>query len=625
MKKLLKIGVVASLLAFMFAGCDNMNGKEDPTANLTADGNYISVEDDAKGIKITIADGIKFKEYGGSTITVIGCPLKISITYEDIQNGRREYIFPFAEKDKEYVVELWGPVSLDGGINYKDISEKVKCKAGGGVDYKNYIDTNPIKNSQLDVVYDESKGTFNGTLRLDGTSIIKDAGVFKTAEIGYAIVLGERDWSHTTWLTGADSVNLLSLAASVNSYTSWGGNPSLGDWAQYNYKYAAYITPGFIIKEYPDTRFEMDAIWSSQKIYEPAEKPITQEEAFENAVKNIKTFIDSETALKTAIADTVAEYEAFFRSPNSRAATTSGDTVKQINDFIYAVFEQYTGLMNKFKTSENPIPDFKVNFDKTIDVGKLGSKDWKNTVVDVAKYVTKLSGDEYEGYRIESDINQSFYNMQRNLGFNDQNELFDFIDSAIAFQKVYFKAKADVNFEAAKLQNGSTDSVGSAALDANIKLSALDVNKIIACSAGVSSVDLPVKAVALDLSGNLALAATYADIAAVMAADEEISIPDLSNLNYNLGYKANIETALCTNKGLGGIVGIDAAYAMDMQTAMNLIMAMESNAKMSPQQIMALLEPALTLKVYATNGSRETFSKNYNLSELYSMIMEIAD
>ena len=65
MKKLLKIGLVASLLAFMFAGCDDMNGQKDPTAELTANGNYISVDSDAKGIKITIADGVTFKKDGG--------------------------------------------------------------------------------------------------------------------------------------------------------------------------------------------------------------------------------------------------------------------------------------------------------------------------------------------------------------------------------------------------------------------------------------------------------------------------------------------------------------------------------------------------------------------------------
>lgn len=622
MKRLLKIGFVASLLAFMLTGCDNMNGKNDPTAELTSNGNYISVESDAKGIKVTIVDGVTFKKDGGNSISVEGNPLKIVITNKDIENNRKEFIYPFAEKDKEYVLQVAGTVSVDGGLSYNFVTEKVKCNAGGGLDYKQYLDPNPIQTSALDVKFTDEK--FSGTLNLSSTEIIKDSSAFLSAKIEYSVVLGELDWSHTAWWVGCSpSINLLSAVSKNNIFEAdgWKSAPSLGDWNQYNYKYGVYITPSFKFKEFEDTSFELDAVKSSQKTYVPATKILTEAESFDNCVKSVKTFINSEDSLKTAISDTVAEYEAFFRSgSNSRSATTSGDAADQMKKFILAVLEQYGSLAQTFESAGETIPDFKVDFDKTIDVGKLGAKEWKSTVVDVAKYVANLTnGDEY---KVANEINQTFYEMKEDLGFNTENELFDFIDSVIAFQKVYFKANADVDFKAAKLQNASNESVGSAALDANIKLAVLDVNKIISTSVNGQSVDLPVKTLSLDVSGNLDASVTYADIVAIVSAEESSSVPDFSDLKYNLGYKTNIKTGLCTKKGLGGIVGIDATYNLDIE---KILILSQNSKNMSEENVIRLLDDVVTLKVYVSDGSKNTFSKNYKLSDLYAMIMEIAE
>lgn len=630
MKKLLKIGLVAGLLAFMFAGCDDMNGQNDPTVELTSDGKYISVDSDAKGIKITIEDGVTFKKDGGNSISVEGNPLKIIITNDDIIANRKEFIYPFAEKDKEYVLQVAGAVSVDGGLSYNYITEKVKCNAGGGLDYKQYLDPNPIKTSTLNVSFADEK--FSGTLNFNNTEIIKDPSAFLSARIDYVVVLGELDWSHTAWWVGCSpAINLLAVVSKNNTFEgdSWKAAPSLGDWNQYNYKYGSYITPSFKFKDFADTSFEMDAVWSSQKTYVPATKILTEAEAFDNCVKNVKTFINSEESLKLAIADSVAEYEVFFKSgSNSRSATTGGDASDQIKKFILALYQQYVELMQSFESAGETIPDFKVDFDKTIDIGKLGAKEWKSAIVDIAKYVASLSGNEYAGNKIEGEINNYIWESRIDLGLNTENDFYDFIDSVIDFQKLYFNAKADVDFSAAKLQDekSMSESIGSVALDANFKVVALDVNKIIATSAGIQSVDLPVKTISLDVSGNLAAAATYANVVSIMTAmnssSDSTSVPDFSDLKYNLGYKTNIKTALCTKNGLGGIVGIDATYDLDIET----ILALSQSAKyMSEEQALNLLDDVVTLKVYVSNGSKNTFSKDYKLSDLYVLIMEIAE
>lgn len=108
-----------------------------------------------------------------------------------------------------------------------------------------------------------------------------------------------------------------------------------------------------------------------------------------------------------------------------------------------------------------------------------------------------MSGNEYAGNKIEGEINNYIWESRIDLGLNTENDFYDFIDSVIDFQKLYFNAKADVDFSAAKLQDEKymSESIGSVALDANFKVVALDVNKIIATSAGIQSVDLPVKTI----------------------------------------------------------------------------------------------------------------------------------
>lgn len=347
----------------------------------------------------------------------------------------------------------------------------------------------------------------------------------------------------------------------------------------------------------------------------------------ENSFKSegVKTYIDSEETLKKAIADSVAEYEAFFKSTsNSRSATTSAEASDQVKKFIHAIYDQYDSLMLAFKSAGETLPDFNVNINKTVDIGKLGAKEWKNAIVDIAKDVASLTGDEYDAISIESKINRSVYESRIDLGFENDDDFYDFIDSVVEFQKLYFKANADVDFKAAKMQdeNSLSESIGSVDLDGKFKVVAPDVNKIISYAADVQSVDLPVKAISLDVSAAVDAAATYENVASIMASMYSDSDPDFSGLEYGLCYKTNIQTVLCTKEGLGGIVGIDVTYSFDIDT----ILALSQSAKyMSEEQALNLLDDVVTLKVYVSDGSKNTFSKDYKLSDLYVLIMEIAE
>ena len=99
--------------AFIIAltGCPSPNGPKstpvDPQKPIdphpdSASGKYFSIKEDSKGLKVTLAEGIKIEKESGSHFWIEGIPFNINITSEDIDSGRKEYIFPFVEQGKTY-------------------------------------------------------------------------------------------------------------------------------------------------------------------------------------------------------------------------------------------------------------------------------------------------------------------------------------------------------------------------------------------------------------------------------------------------------------------------------------------------------------------------------------------
>ena len=243
-------------------------------------GKYFSVETDPKGIKVILADNL-IEEYEISVL-VKDVPLYLFVPEDEYKAGKREFLFPFVEKDKTYYLTFRCNLSEDGGATYSYKEELLKCTAGGGTDYKSYIDTDALGRSKMDVKYHADEKLFNGTLTLDSTDIIKNKDAFNKAEISFSFVLGYVKWIPKAewWATSGDTVNLLGTYDKVTEYASYKLLQKIlnAEWALWDNCYASYAEILLDFKEYPDAHFMAYEIWSEQGIYEsntlkPDEKP----------------------------------------------------------------------------------------------------------------------------------------------------------------------------------------------------------------------------------------------------------------------------------------------------------------------------------------------------------------
>ena len=239
-----------------------------------AKGEYFSIKGTSEGIKITLADGLKIKKDSGNSINVLD-NAKISITNENIEAGKKTFIYPLTTKGETYTLKISFVDETTGARK----EEQLECKAGGGMDYTKIINPMPLIDSSFDIEYfDNQSYYFRGQYNININSpseVILDPSKFSEAYVEFIALLGKTNWSNTTWWVSAKSLDLLepvdedknSLSDAKNgfAYNNWANKPTASDWTKHNYEYAGYATPVFYLKAYPDTRFELDGIYSAQK------------------------------------------------------------------------------------------------------------------------------------------------------------------------------------------------------------------------------------------------------------------------------------------------------------------------------------------------------------------------
>lgn len=235
-------------------------------------GKYFTAKGVSDGIKITISPALKLKENGGSYISVDGVPFIINITNDDLKNmpGVKEYVFPFTKNNETYNVTVYGGTISDGWV-----SDTVKCVAGGGIDYTEYVNVAPIENSKLTIsYYDEDSGfesPFKGTLELDFTEydcVITDSSIFKEFSFKLVVLLGKKDWSNTEWHDDTIIRNDLSNIPDSFEFVS-SKRPEKDKWEKLNYEYGATMDAIIELNDYPGIEFAIPRVFSEQMQYEP--------------------------------------------------------------------------------------------------------------------------------------------------------------------------------------------------------------------------------------------------------------------------------------------------------------------------------------------------------------------
>lgn len=635
---------------------DDTEGKAIITAEsgkgITEDGKYFKAETDSKGIKVTLADELPIQSYQTVSVSVEGVPLHATVSESEYkQDGKRVIIFPFVEKDKTYYLHFGCNMIADDVGTGAYFTETIKCTAGGGVDYKEYLDTEVLANASMTLEYSPAKEKyFSGTYKLSSTDIIKKADAFSKAEIGFGFNLGYMDYTPKgSWWTGSDDhIDLLGEYKEETPYAiaGWAPSdvPSKAQWAKFDNSIAAAADVSFTFKDYGN--FGMACGRVQQSINNPRKLP-TEAEAFADGIKNVKTFISSEEDLLKAIKDAVTETMISAMGPG-RSATSSEAAVKQGKEFAKAVYEQFVALQNSLTDLTDPSKaKFKVDFDKTIDVGAMSAMEWKSAISDTIDflYINLLKYPDYYdwGGQVKSELNP-IYNMEEQIKRNiDQskwddeeplfaslNDFYDFLDEVLLLKQFYFNTKADIDFDYSKIAADNTTKIGDAALDVKVALAALDVNKFLKKTG--APVEVPVNALSLAFAGNLDFGAAYSDIAAIMEMEAEFSeadkagteyTPDFSKLK-DLAYKLNgdlgLKAALCTKDGLGGIVSVDASYSMDVDKLIKIAGKSKEINSGNTEEILKIADDVVSVKVSVSDGNTETFSKSYKPTDLYTLI-----
>lgn len=288
------LGVLAiSALIFGAVGCNNNAGDN---TDFSSTGKFVSAESVKEGIKITISDNIAFEKDGSGKIKVNGNPIFIKITNQDIDAGRKEYVYPFVTKNQTVLVNLLGNAKVDGADKTTYITETVKCISENGMDYSKYTAAvAPIEKSSMDVKaligmkeggkdamghevvldfksIDSYYCNFAGTYSIDSSEFSKHSSVFASASLGFNIIKGEKDWSHTEWIGMFDNVDLLSnelVSENILKLPSWLQSKQfpLADVKAYGNKFSACAYPSFVFKGYEDTTFGIEDIWSKEKVF----------------------------------------------------------------------------------------------------------------------------------------------------------------------------------------------------------------------------------------------------------------------------------------------------------------------------------------------------------------------
>ena len=376
-------------------------------------------------------------------------------------------------------------------------------------------------------------------------------------------------------------------------------------------------------------------------------------DAFRNGIKDVQTFISSEEEFVSVMAD-ISTYIAGMKNSEpepsddsatpasyyaARSALTAEDASEQVNQFLQAALEQVAAVKTSLEGVDGiENAKFKINFDKSVDIGSMASKEWIKVLDGIYTSLSALDSKK-DG---EADENPFAISDEKavSMGFQNANDFYAFFDEVLLLKKFYVALKTDVDFDGSKFSADCTDEVGSAKVSADTAVTILDVEKLVKRFYGAQieqKLSIPLKAVALNLAGNSDLAVSYCDLynayelignffTAAFSEEEEFT-PDWSkfkDVTFNLNLALKTKSAVCTKDGLGGIVKIDVTSAVKME---DILTVLEESTKVEAEgenvtnslTPVALLDGLISIRIAVSDGSTDTFSKEYKPSELAAL------
>lgn len=297
---------VAMVSALCFVACSNGSESED---NKNPSGGGLGGESDdgsdteipfetveyftavgcEEGIKIIFSDELKFIRDCGGDIVVYETHKQhsendfgILLTNDDVEVRRKEYVFPFVEPGKTYIVKVAGWATFDGEDRW--YSDKVQCVAGGGTDYRKYLNPASLNSAKVTVAHNSENDLFHGTFQADLEEVMVNKNDFSKFDLSFTVVYvyGAQleqsmylSWTYPyPYPRQASDILVEGVLEEVKNGIEFLSGIKASDadlWDKYGNVYSAYMTPNFTIKDYNDTVFAWCAgrVWSEPKYYYP--------------------------------------------------------------------------------------------------------------------------------------------------------------------------------------------------------------------------------------------------------------------------------------------------------------------------------------------------------------------
>ncbi|MBR6296951.1 MAG: hypothetical protein IKR40_10805 [Treponema sp.] len=236
---------------------------------------HISARAGTNGLEITLRtlSDESFQIDTGGKIFVLGSPISIVHTNENVLSEKMDYIFPFVHTGETYFIRFTTETEESGFID-----EWVKVRATSEKSLYTIINPNRFLNSTVSARYDRAQNKFYVGLNTElGLSDIIDPECVSRCEMSFSVVLGApgyysesytgvSDWwgGNSFEPMGYNSENKFQLLSEVNLPLQWKSGPSSSEWRAHENLYATSASVKLCFTDYPNQEWEIGPIWSLQ-------------------------------------------------------------------------------------------------------------------------------------------------------------------------------------------------------------------------------------------------------------------------------------------------------------------------------------------------------------------------
>ena len=426
-----------------------------------------------------------------------------------------------------------------------------------------------------------------------------------------------------------------------------------------------------VMKEAKATTFEFSISDNKFEAKIPSveiKESVDTTDPFVAAIADVKTYPTNEeefVAMLDTVVTEVSESIDSVMSSNQRSivttvgkeAKTALEIVEQVNAFAKAVFE----CLPEYSSDLSEMKNWKIDFDKQINIGKVSFTEWFKALCDVYDNVVSQINEWMNNNEQTLSSDDLVDRMYESLGLTEAQfeDYLVLLDDFVAIDKLYLNLDADANFKHFTYQkycyDSSCENYGNSSencehsdfittwiLDIenlqehkDEKLAAADVDYILAATvvdveglvntilreflASKMEMTLPVKAISAKSEFAVDAEVTHGDIMSFMQPSEELVTITQADVKSEVEYKV----AVCTKNKVGGIVTITVATSAEKQDIIDLINVGYNTAGQTSEAMIEKFDDMVSIKIAVSNGSEDVYSDTMLYSEFIDFVMEM--